>query len=282
MYAFYVRVILVLICFVFPCVLMAQDQRFGSAPFFYNHPKFDRESADRRLTGVQPLSFLYNTPSDSIKPILNRLKRGDIYFLQIHLINEPCLRNRRCGKYELLSGLSVKRFKRLIATRNASFRAKVRRYSSRAARRILPNLPVFTTCAVNPLLETVLHRKEAEIFFSWVTPFFNHRCHIVWNPIGNNPGAPINGAYYSEGHGEYIKFDYQYPCIANNDGTPVPKERMRQFLHRYRRCDAVFLWSFGDNCNTDDDEAFTDPRERACKWREDWSDIKRALSVVRR
>lgn len=275
------RVILFLFILTFPLCLAAQDQRFGSAPFFYNHPKFDRKRADSRVNGVQPLSFLYNTPADTIKPLVDRLKRGDIYFLQIHLVNEPCLRNQRCGKYELLSGLSVKRFKRLIATRSSSFRAKVRRYASRASRRILPHLPYNTTCALNPLLETVLHRKEAAIFFSWVAPFFNHRCLLVWNPIGNNPGAPIEGAYFSEGHGESIRFDYRYPCIANNDGTPVLKGRMRRFLHRYRRCAAVFLWSFGDNCNTDSDVVFTDPRKRECKWKSDWRDIRKALSSVR-
>lgn len=250
------------------------------APFFFNHPKFSRADALDRVPDKKPkpFVFLYNTPSSRSTKAIKHFQSDSVSYVQVIAINEPCLRNARCGSYEFLYGLSVPRYIKLIHHKDSRFKAKAKKYASRIRNGVLSKIPEGKPCAVTPLLETILSRRDAETFYSWVAPIYS-RCDLVWNPVGNNPGAPIKYASISEGHGEKIHFNPKYRCIANNDGTPIPKQRMRDFLHRHKECEAVFLWSLGDNCNPSLSSKFIDPRKRTCEWRQDWNDIKKALSA---
>lgn len=198
---------------------------------------------------------------------LNGLPQTDL--VEIHLINEVCQRNNRCGNYEFLYGISVNDYKNKLKWRDRNLLAKLDAYMKTASERILPTLRNETRCLISPGLESNLDNDAARVLIEYTRKHFEPRCEIVWNPLH---GTPIEGTIF-ELHG--INPQLQAPCVVNLDGKDIDLEVRRSrysngsiherdlegWIRKYQHCEAVFLWLGEDNC-VKSPGSFVDPRDR--------------------
>src|SRR5690349_15426443 len=74
------------------------------------HEDFPAKKAAELWPENVPLSFLdwtFGTKLSNLKTILDT---GKAPLLQVDFFNGPCIRNRRCGTYEPMAGMTVKQF----------------------------------------------------------------------------------------------------------------------------------------------------------------------------
>lgn len=176
--------------------------------------------------------------------------------IRVHLSNGPCLRNRRCGPYEVFAGETVASANRKVVREDKRLLDKFKRVALRFKKR-LDESRGGVTCYVSPCLEcdlneparAVLHRITSDILPS---------CSLVDSPHGSRC---IKGKT-CEGHGPSPKLSA--PCIADLDGKSAEEVSVSSFLERTKHCDLSFVWSVGMNCNSHHGPMI-DPRRRDCQ-----------------
>lgn len=191
--------------------------------------------------------------------------------IEFHLINEVCQRNRRCGKYEVLAGMSVEGYKQRLTNKNAAVIAKIKANVAPVASWLAAKPEV--ECSISAGLESNLDSKSYQFLVDQLRPEFPARCKWVWSPNGGNAygAAPIPGLVY-EGHGDAPP-GVSAPCIVNLDGVDVNlKARpsvlplhvdaavLPRFIASFASCEASYLWIAEFNGNGRG--SFVDPRKR--------------------
>lgn len=226
-----------------------------------------------KKSGDIRLSFLYNTFGTSFKCVKDFVASGQLKLIEIHLINETCLRNSRCGRYEYVYDKNVQDYEREWLNPTAKVKKGFYEYSKPVAD-FISSLPDGVQCVVSPGLESNLSTKAGKNLTAEAGRIFT-RCRIAWNPMR---GSPISGTVY-ESHGSTPKLST--PCIANLDGedinfpdrhselsNKIQASEIPGYLSQYDHCIAANLWvaEFNGTCQGG---PFVDPRQRTC-----WADKK--------
>jgi hypothetical protein len=237
----------------------------GRGPYALLDPKFNCSAFTSSVQGVTSysMSVLWLTFGTDTTCLQSLLNTNAISLFELHLINGPCIRDKRCGTYEPFYGYTIKSLEDAVKKKDATVQAIFQNTAQQASQAILPLLPSTTACYINPVLETNLSRESSVTVQEWVRPYFNNRCKFVWNPVGPNPGAPIEGASVSEGHGLTPTF-VDNNCIANTDGQMYSTvSDWKAYFAKYSNCVAAMAWTFNDNCMVPN-QGFVDPRQRTC------------------
>lgn len=199
------------------------------------------------------VSYLENTFGTTCKCLNTLLDDPRPKIIRAHLIQSPCMRNKRCGRYEALWGYTV-----------ASANRAARNPKSRLRKRFNVILEQFkqrlegrnVTCYVSPCLECDLHetaRKTLANLVSAAVP----SCNLVDNPYRRKclPGMVC------EKHG--LNPILSRPCIVDLDGYDGSLVNARKWMAKYSHCDLRYYWEPWMNCIRGE---FVDPRKRDCKY----------------
>lgn len=173
-----------------------------------------------------------------------------------HIANGPCLRNRRCGPYEVFAGLSVERANRKIERGDALLLKKFTAVTLRLKQRI-ESAKGGLTCYVSPCLECDFRDAGRTILANIVRDHLP-ACVIVDNPHGRK----CKRGSVCEGHGDTPKLSK--PCIADLDGKDGKVVDLRAYRRRTVSCDLRYYWEPWFNCIRS--AKFIDPRKRDCSY----------------
>lgn len=208
--------------------------------------------------GRAPVVFGYlERTFGSDRRCLNRLLDHPRFTaVRVHIFNGPCLRNRRCGGYEVLAGETVDSLNRKLAAGDAALLARMRAEMVRVRDALLPHLRAGKRYYVSGVLEHDIRdaggaRRVVQMARDVFGP---HGFRVVNNPLS---GASSVGADLREAHGD--RPSISAPCIVDPDGSAVGD--FGAYADRYRSCAVVLGWNNEMNCLRDG-EAWLDPRSR--------------------
>jgi hypothetical protein len=211
-----------------------------------------------RAFGEAPIVFGYleRTFGDDRRCLDRLLDHPRFAAVRVHLFNGPCVRNRRCGAYEVLAGETAESLDRKLASGDSALLGKLRAEMERVKAALAPHVRQGKRYAMSGILE---HDVKSATGARRVMDM----ARAVFGPLGfrmvNNPhtGAAEVGQRITERHGD--RPSLAAPCIADLDGTEV--SRFDEYANRYRHCAMVLGWNNEMNCLADG-EPFSDPRSR--------------------
>lgn len=254
-----------------PSLLLAQSN-LGTGDYAMLSPRWPCQTARESESNLPVLrkAVLWNTFGNDTTCLSQYLIDPRFQTLELHLINEPCQRNRKCGDYEFLYGMSVSEYDQRLTHKDPALLERLKSYAEVPAKFLNQNLKSHTTCFISPGLESNLSMPAAKVLIDTITPLFP-QCKIVWNPAGINRRAkPIPGTYF-ELHGSNV--DLKAPCIADLDGEDIsfPTRRailpnyisslkIPAYIEQFSECEANFLWIA--EFNGIQSGPFIDPRKR--------------------
>jgi hypothetical protein len=175
--------------------------------------------------------------------------------IRVHLSNGPCLRNQRCGSYEVFAGETIASANRKVKRGDKRLMQKFGRVVNRFAKR-LENTRGVLSCYVSPVLESDLDGRARGILLDYVGLRLPG-CRLVDSIVR---GRCLPGTI-CEKHGD--KPSLSNPCIADLDGAFLPEVSVPDYLQLTRQCDISYIWDVGFNCNQWN-VPFVDPRARRC------------------
>lgn len=237
-------------------VILAYSSIASAAPSLLGicHKDFDCSRVKELYAGqkVIVLSWLENTFGTDCKCLKQLLNDARPKVVRGHLIQSPCMRNNRCGKYEGLWKYTIASASR--AAMNPESRLRKRFQKSLDSFKAKVSEKTNLTCYVSPCLECDLYgkaRRELADVVSRALP----TCNVVDNP---HRWKCLPG-YICEQHGENPKVSP--PCIVDLDGTDGRTINLKSWVERTKQCDLQFYWEPWMNCIRG---AFVDPRSRNC------------------
>lgn len=173
--------------------------------------------------------------------------------VRVHLVNSPCMRNKRCGKYEVLYNHTKASGSRLFTQRKGRgykrFLNTLLRIKTRFDNAVGP-----LTCYVSPCLECDLNVRARRVMADLVSAALPN-CYLVDNPYRQRC---IRGTI-CEKHGATP--GVTKPCIVDTDGTDGTTIDIKKWVDDYNDCDLRYYWETWMNCIRGD---FIDPRKRDC------------------
>ena len=261
-------------------------QKIGRAPYAITAPQFECNSFLQSMQSIDEwhISVLFNTFGTDYSCLKKVLKNPKLKTLQVHLINENCIKHGRCGSYEFASFAKNKRhYNRLWKKKSQKMQKKLTRYVKPLQKFLKQNLSQDVECLISPGLESQLSNPAATQLIAATRPLFP-QCKMVWNPLRR--ARNLLNADYVENHGKRKR--PISPCIMNTDGTdinfPTRKSvekinfeqgtngsktwldagsRLASYVDKFSYCEYMFLWVREDNCLPD--RSFRDPRRRDCR-----------------
>jgi hypothetical protein len=175
--------------------------------------------------------------------------------IRVHLSNGPCLRNKRCGSYEVFAKETVASANRKIKRGDSRLMRRFDRVVNRFAKRLENNRGLLS-CYVSPVLESDFDERARRILLSYVGLRLPG-CRLVDSIVR---GRCLPGTI-CEKHGD--KPSLSDPCIADLDGAFLPEVSVPNYLQLTKKCDISYIWDIGFNCN-EWSVPFKDPRKRDC------------------
>lgn len=195
--------------------------------------------------------------------------------VRIHISNGPCLRNQRCGPYEVFSGETIASANRKVLRGDKRLLEKYIRVVEKLRGR-LSRAAGKVTCYVSPCLECDLNEQARAILHN-LTSIMLPGCRLV-DSVYRRPC--LRGAV-CEKHGAAPRVPR--PCITDTDGASVEDIEVGQFLAASKHCELAYIWSAGLNCNSHHQTTFVDPRKRDCqKNSANFEELARWLNVTTR
>ena len=249
--AFLLCAILALVI-IFDMAEEAEADTLDLAPYAINHKNFKLSTiaADTKPYDLK-ISFLDYTFSKNRKKLNKLLKSGRVKYLQIHLVNTVCLRNRNCGKYETFND-SLNATRKYLDDKN---KKKLKKFikRSKAQGKWLKKQVVDRgiTCRISPFLEHNFSKRQFLNGVELVKDSFPKECKWVNNPVEGNRVGRFDGFIHEDHHSDVT---LKAPCIANLDGEDIkfPGEaalskridvsKIDDFERRFSQCEAQFLW----------------------------------------
>lgn len=248
-------------------VVVETPKVMAVAPYFLMAESWDCESFFERVKEATDLrvSILWNTPGTNTTCLDRLLQDPRLTFIEIHLVNDACVRNGNCGEYELFFGLTVDEEVDLFERGEGWFLLQLSDYSKAVREYLFPRLQEKTVCAVNGLLESNIGKSEraARTMVTAIRSVFGARCLVVWNPLNPHELKDF-GQDVGELHGLNAGVYLRSPCIANNDGSPGTEKELETYEASTSHCEPVFRWFPTDNCRVAKGP-FLNPRERVCR-----------------
>lgn len=199
------------------------------------------------------LELTFGTKCPCAERLLNDPRRKEI---RVHLSNGPCLRNKRCGPYEVFYGETIASANRKVKAGDKKLLDKFVAVAKQLDGRLSKSRGELT-CYVSPMLESDLDGKARRILHN-LTRSVLPGCSLVDNPH-RRACLPNTVCEY---HGAAPRV--QSPCIADMDGAPAEETSVSKFLRSTKRCDQSHIWGLGFNCNKELGGKFVDPRKRNC------------------
>lgn len=248
-----------ILVFVFILLVLIQAPEVAAAPSFLAmcHKDWNCKATKRLYAGQDEIitGWLENTFAPDCKCADELLSDSRKKVVRIHLINSPCMRNKRCGRYEVLYKETAASASRKVLRGDKRFLAKFDAVLERAARR-LEKSKGDLQCYISPCLECDLNeraRRHLAVRVSRRLP----DCILVDSPHRQRciPGTVC------EKHGNNP--DLSRSCIVDLDGTDGATINVQRFARRYRSCDIRYYWEPWMNCNRG---SFVDPRRRNCRY----------------
>lgn len=206
---------------------------------------------------IKRMSILWNTFGTERGCIKKFLTLPGEKELEIHLINEVCMKWGRCGSYEFNGGMRASEFNKALKDRKPKFMATLDRYMLEVRRFLDNNMDGSTRCYISPGLESNLDRQAATILTTRANTIYP-RCSIVWNPTGSSPITNLPAQDVFEKHGAKVRLTP--PCISNLDGEDMYEVDVPAYLVKQRNCLQAHLWT--GRFNLISHGPFVDPRRR--------------------
>ena len=173
--------------------------------------------------------------------------------IRVHLTNSPCMRNKRCGRHEVLAGETAKIASAKILRRDPKLMRKFRKVLKRFKQRIKPAINL--TCYVSPCLECDLYAPSRKVLLSLVSRRLPS-CIFVDNPYKQR----CLSGNVCEKHGADPKLSQ--PCIADLDGEDGRGVDLAAYKANTKDCLVRYYWAGWMNCIAPG--AFVEPTERNC------------------
>jgi hypothetical protein len=219
------------------------------------HKDFNCAGVERLYSGQDKvvISWLENTFGHKCQCLERLLNDARPKIIRAHLIQSPCMRNKRCGRYEALWGYTAASASRAARNSKSRLRQRFTAILERFRQRIQGKE---LTCYVSPCLECDLYepaRRELANLVSAALP----TCNIVDNPYGRR----CLSGFTCEKHGVNPKLSA--PCIVDLDGIDGAKIDVKKWVAKYQHCDLSFYWEPWMNCIRG---SFVDPRSRNCRY----------------
>jgi hypothetical protein len=187
--------------------------------------------------------------------------------VRVHLMNGPCLRNQRCGRYEPFWGYTIAKANRDVKRWNGRVVRRFEAVLARAKKR-LESAKGAMTCYVSPCLECDLNETARRLLLRSVSVALPY-CVPVDNPYGRKC---IRGAV-CEKHGPNPVI--HKPCIVDLDGVDGRVINVKKWVEHYKHCDLTYYWETWMNCISG---AFIDPRKRDCAFKD--NPFKRVRGIL--
>jgi hypothetical protein len=220
------------------------------------HPQTNCKAVERLWNGQDTIvtGWLEKTFADDCQCADRLLASDKTKVVRIHLMNGPCMRNKRCGRYEPFFGYNKNSANHAVHNPNSRLMRRFTAVLDTTAKRLngVKNL----TCYVSPCLECDLNASARRVLLNHVSVALPH-CNLVDNPHGQNC---VKG-YICERHGQNPKLSA--PCIVDLDGKDGREIDVKKWVDRYKHCDLAYYWEPWMNCIR---ESFVDPRKRDCKY----------------
>ena len=174
--------------------------------------------------------------------------------IRVHLINSPCMRNKRCQRHDVLYGYTVASANRALGHPKSRLLRKFNHAVLRLKRR-LEKAQGRLTCYVSPCLECDLGHKRKTLFTLLRSLVPN--CNLVDNPLR---GQCLGGTI-CERHG--TDTNVSNPCLYDLDGTHIKSvSDLESIADKVAQCDVKFYWESWMNCN--EGSQFIPPSKRRC------------------
>lgn len=248
-----------LLLLAFTTAVSAEPLRAHS-PLGMCHPKWDCKATQKLYKGQEPLVLRWlELTFGSRCSCVNRLLRDpQEKIVAVHLTNGPCLRNRRCGRYEVFAGETIASADKKVRRGNRRLLRKYNRVLKRFRGRLDRAVNV-VGCYVSPMLESDLSNQARMTLLSLAASVFPE-CQLVDNPHRKRciPGT------ICEFHGDRVR-NLSSPCIADLDGSDGRQTNLKKWMHNSKQCVLQFYWEPWMNCLSGNfDKQFIDPRKRTC------------------
>lgn len=229
------------------------------------HPKFNCRGVQKLYEGQDKLiigwlEHTFGRRCKCLEPLLNDARPK---IIRAHLIQSPCMRNKRCGRYEALWGYTAASASRAAQNPRSRLRKRFARILDRFQKRIDGRANL--TCYVSPCLECDLNERARRVLTNLVSAALPS-CNIVDNPYRRR----CLSGYTCEKHG--VNPRLSSPCIVDLDGVDGGLVDMKKWVAKYKHCDLSFYWELWMNCIRGD---FIDPRKRNCRYPQSLFDYTR-------
>jgi hypothetical protein len=220
------------------------------------HPGFDCDAAYKLYDNQKSLtlSWLEGTFGTRCQCLEKPLNDSRPKVIRAHLIQSPCMRNKRCGRYEALYGYTAASASRAALRPDSRLRKRFAESLERFKKRIEGREKL--TCYVSACLECDLNNKARKVLADFVSAALP-QCNIVDNPFR---WRCLEGTI-CEQHGDRPRVSK--PCIVDLDGTDGSTINVKKWVEAYQHCDLQFYWEPWMNCIRG---AFIDPRGRNCRF----------------
>jgi len=218
------------------------------------HSKYDAKGAAAVHIAGNCIGVLDYTFSASIANLRTFLSNADVSAVRIHIINNTCVRNRNCGKYEIGYGYTLASLNSAILKKDSKIlnflKERVALYK-KFFQSEFPNTPVY----ISPILEHNLS-KEAWRILADTT-------HDVWLVgLVNNPMGGVAGEVYREArledHGN--KNLSKTSVFVSTDGVEIMDIDSVKYANDTASKKQTHRWSRRNNCR--DQGPWKDPRAR--------------------
>lgn len=200
------------------------------------------------------LSWLTNTFGTECQCVKKLLNDPRPKVVRVHLSNSPCMRNRRCGRYEAFYGHTKASASRAILRGDPKLLGYFDAQLNNLA--VMFSRSTNLTCYVSPCLECDLNESARRVLL--------HRVSVALpqcTPVDNPHGQRCAKGYVCESHGENPVVSK--PCIVDLDGKDGRTVDLKKWVDQYRTCDLAYYWEPWMNCIRG---KFIDPRRRDCKY----------------
>jgi hypothetical protein len=222
------------------------------------HKKWNCERTEALFKSTITTGWLENTFGTECACADKLLQSSKPKVIRVHLVNSVCMRNRRCGRYELLYGETKASASRKINRGDARILGGFNAILERAAKRIESSKGNLQ-CYISPCLECDLNASARRVLFTAVSARLPN-CVLVDNP---HRQSCLKG-YVCESHGAHP--EVRKPCIVDMDGSDGRFIDVNSWVEKYSSCDLRFYWEPWMNCNTAVGGRFVDPRKRVCRF----------------
>ena len=200
------------------------------------------------------LSWLETTFGRECKCLISLLDDARPKVLRVHLMNSPCMRNKRCGRSEALWGYAAASGSRAALQPRSRLRRRFARTLEQFKARIGDRQ---VTCYVSPCLECDLYERPRRELANLVSTSLPN-CTIVDNPYRRRCLA----GYTCEKHGPNPNLSA--PCIVDLDGVDGSTVDVKKYVEQYQHCDLTYYWEPFMNCNASAASQFVSPLGRTC------------------